>query len=367
MKFAIFYEIPQPHPWTRDSPHNALKGTVEAAVLADKVGFESFWLTEHHFLPELSISTAPEVIFGHIAAKTDRIRLGHGVRLLPNAYNHPIRVAEQAATLDQLCDGRLEFGTGRSATRTELEGFSINPHDTRSQQEEALEFIVRAWTEDEMEHSGKYFSMPRRNVVPKPFQNPHPPLWQATASPDGHYAVGEKGLGLLSFTIGIEPEFLVDRISSYREGIANAKPVGKFVNDRVGVFTMVHCAETNEEAKAVAQDSFEWYCNTSGGFVANFNSWLQDYGTDMGTYSYVKMQAEYGAAQVGNAMSFDELSGKGAVMAGDPARCIEVAKRYEAAGCELLMCLVNPYNIPHDKMMESIELIGRHVLPEFKD
>jgi alkanesulfonate monooxygenase SsuD/methylene tetrahydromethanopterin reductase-like flavin-dependent oxidoreductase (luciferase family) len=87
----------------------------------------------------------------------------------------------------------------------------------------------------------------------------------------------------------------------------------------------------------------------------------------MGTYSYVKMQAEYGAAQVGNAMSFDELSGKGAVMAGDPARCIEVAKRYEAAGCELLMCLVNPYNIPHDKMMESIELIGRHVLPEFKD
>src|SRR5258706_4588395 len=98
MKFAIFHEIPQPHPWTRDSPGIALKNAVEAAVLADKVGFESFWLTEHHFLPELSISTAPEVIFSHIAAKTDRIRLGHGVRLLPNLYNHPIRVAEQAAT-----------------------------------------------------------------------------------------------------------------------------------------------------------------------------------------------------------------------------------------------------------------------------
>jgi alkanesulfonate monooxygenase SsuD/methylene tetrahydromethanopterin reductase-like flavin-dependent oxidoreductase (luciferase family) len=365
MEFAIFYEIPQPHPWTKDSPHQALTGAVEAAVLADQLGFESFWLTEHHFLPELSISTAPEVIFGNIAAKTERIRLGHGVRLLPFQYNHPIRVAEQAATLDQLSNGRLEFGTGRSATRNELEGFSIDPHETRGMQDEALEFIVRAWTEEEVEHSGKYFSMPRRNVVPKPFQAPHPPLWQATSSPDGHRATGEKGLGLLSFTVGVEPEMLVDRITAYRDGISRATPVGHFVNDRVGVFTMVHCAPTMDECREVAREAFEWYCATSGSYVANFNSWLQELSSDLGTYSYVKTMAEAGAANVGTGMTFDDLTGKGAVLAGDPAQCIDVAKRYEAAGCELLMCLVNPYNIPHDKMMQSIELLGREVLPHF--
>jgi len=144
MDFAIFYEIPQPRPWTASSPHEAIKNAVDAAVLADRLGFHSYWLTEHHFLPELSVSTSPELVFANIAAKTERIRLGHGVRLMPHPYNHPVRVAEMAATLDQLCDGRLEFGTGRSATRTELEGFQINPHETRAMQNESLEFIVRA-------------------------------------------------------------------------------------------------------------------------------------------------------------------------------------------------------------------------------
>ncbi|HXA31403.1 MAG TPA: LLM class flavin-dependent oxidoreductase [Acidimicrobiales bacterium] len=366
MEFAIFYEIPQPRPWTPDSPHRALMGAVDAGVLADRMGFHSFWLTEHHFLPELSISTAPEVIFGHLAAKTERIRLGHGVKLLPFQYNHPIRVAEAAATLDHLCGGRFEFGTGRSATRNELEGFSVNPHETRGMQDEALEFIVRAWTEEEVEHEGKYFSMPKRNVVPKPFQSPHPPLWQATSSPDGHRATGEKGLGLLSFTVGVEPEMLVERITSYREGIAEAKPIGKFINDHVGVFTMVHCAPTMEESRDVASEAFEWYCATSGSYIANFNAWLQELSSDLGTYSYVKTQADAGAKQVGTNMTYDDLLGKGAVLAGDPSRCIEVAKRYEAAGCELLMCLVNPYNIPHEKMMQSIELLGEKVLPEFR-
>ena len=378
MDFALFYEIPQPQPWTKDSPHDAIKGAIDAAVLADKLGYHSFWLTEHHFLPELSISTAPEVIFANIAAKTENIRLGHGVRLLPNQYNHPIRVAEMAATLDHLCDGRLEFGTGRSATRTELDGFQINPHETRAQQEEALEFIVKAWTEDEIEWDGKSFSMPQRNVVPKPYQQPHPPLWQATASPEGHTQAGEKGIGLLSFTVGVEPEVLAERIALYREGISRAKPVGKFINDRVGVFTMVHCETDRKSAQDTARESFVWYANISGQLVANFTMWLEELGGGLGSFNYgpyvmvkemmeaAKNKAETDADESGWVITLEDLDEKGAVLCGDPDRVIEVAKRYEAAGCEMLMCLVNPYKIPQDKVMESVELIGKHVLPEFQ-
>lgn len=378
MDFALFYEIPQPRPWTIESPRTALKNAVDAAVLGDRLGYRSFWLTEHHFLPELSISTAPEVVFATIAAKTERIRLGHGVRLLPNAYNHPIRAAEMAATLDNLCDGRLDFGTGRSATRTELEGFQVNPHETRAQQEEALEFIVRAWTEEEIEFEGKYFRMPSRNVVPKPYQQPHPPLWQATASPEGHTQSGEKGIGLLSFTVGVEPEILAERIALYRDGLSRAKPVGKYINDRVGVFTLVHCETDRKAAQDTARESFVWYVNISGQLVANFTMWLEELGTGLGSFQYgpyvmVKEAMEEAAAKAetdpeesGWVITLEDLDEKGAVLCGDPDRIIEVAKRYEAAGCEMLMCLVNPYKIPQDKVLESIELIGKHVLPEFQ-
>jgi alkanesulfonate monooxygenase SsuD/methylene tetrahydromethanopterin reductase-like flavin-dependent oxidoreductase (luciferase family) len=377
MDFALFYEIPQPRPWTASSPHEAIKNAVDAAVLADRLGFHSYWLTEHHFLPELSISTSPELVFANIAAKTERIRLGHGVRLLPHPYNHPIRAAEMAATLDQLCDGRLEFGTGRSATRTELDGFQINPHETRAMQHESLEFIVRAWTEEEMEYEGQFFRMPQRNVVPKPYQQPHPPLWQATASPEGHVQAGEKGIGLLSFTVGVEPEVLAERIAAYRDGLSRAKPVGKFINDRVGVFTMVHCERDRKSAMETARESFVWYANISGQLVANFTQWLEELGTGLGSFNYgpyvmvkeamdkARIAAETDAQQEGWEITLEGLDEKGAVLCGDPDRCIEVAKRYEAAGCQLLMCLVNPYKIPQDKLMESIELIGTRVLPEF--
>jgi alkanesulfonate monooxygenase SsuD/methylene tetrahydromethanopterin reductase-like flavin-dependent oxidoreductase (luciferase family) len=379
MEFALFYEIPHPQPWSRESTKAAFDATVDAAVLGDRLGFSSFWLTEHHFLPELSISTAPELVFANIAARTERIRLGHGVRLVPNPYNPPIRVAEMAATLDHLCDGRLEFGTGRSATRTELEGFQVNPHDTRAMQDEALDFLVRAWTEDEFEFEGRFFRMPSRNVVPKPYQEPHPPLWQATASPEGHVTAGEKGIGLLSFTVGVEPEVLSERIASYRDGLSRAKPVGKFINDRVGVFTMVHCETDRQAAVDTARESFTWYANVSGQLVAGFTAWLEELGGGLGSFDYgpyqmikqameeAKLKAETDAAEAGWSITIEDLDEKGAVLVGDPDRCIEVAKRYEAAGCQMLMCLVNPYKMPYDKVLESIELLGRHVLPEFAD
>ena len=127
MDFALFYEIPVPQPWGPDSDHVAYTNTIEQAVHGEQAGFSSFWTVEHHFLDEYSHCSAPDALYGAIAARTSTMRIGHGVRLLPYPYNHPVRAAEAAAVVDLVSDGRLEFGTGRSSTRAELEGFGADP------------------------------------------------------------------------------------------------------------------------------------------------------------------------------------------------------------------------------------------------
>jgi len=366
MKFALFYEIPVAKPWNEHSEQLAYQHTLEQAILGDKLGFHSVWTVEHHFLEEFSHCSNPEVLYGAIAARTKNIRIGYGVRLLPQPYNHPIRTAESAAVLDLISNGRVEFGTGRSSTRVELEGFDVDPYTTRAMWSEALQHIVGAWTEDSYQADGKYWRMggPRR-VVPKPIQKPHPPLWGATSSPDGHKEIGRHGLGLCSFTVGVPPEDLVDRLRLYREGLAEcSKPVGKFKNEQAATFTMVHCAPTNREAFANAEESFPWYVRTAVSLIGGLADWMA--GKDLGSYSYaeqLKAMADGGGL---DHITFDFLKETGSAVVGDPDRCIEIAKRYEAAGCDLLLCLVNPYKIPHEQVMQSIELMGKHVLPAFK-
>ncbi|HVJ98463.1 MAG TPA: LLM class flavin-dependent oxidoreductase, partial [Acidimicrobiia bacterium] len=275
MKFAMFYEIPVPKPWTPEKEHQAYKNTIEQVKLGDRMGFHSFWTVEHHFLDEYSHCSNPEVLYGNIAAVTENIRIGYGVRLLPKPYNHPIRTAESVAVLDLVSDGRVEFGTGRSATRSEIEGFGIDPHQTREMWDEALRHIVGIWTHEEYEFAGKHWSMPRRNVHPKPLQKPHPPIWGATSSLDGHYEIGQRGLGLLSFTVGNPPEDLEPRIANYRKGLADCTdPVGAFVNPRAATFTMVHCSDTNEKARAEAEESFVWYPKTAGTAIATLADYM---------------------------------------------------------------------------------------------
>jgi alkanesulfonate monooxygenase SsuD/methylene tetrahydromethanopterin reductase-like flavin-dependent oxidoreductase (luciferase family) len=366
MKFALFYEIPVAKPFTDGKEHAAYKNTLEQAVLGEQAGFHSFWTVEHHFLEEYSHCSNPEVLYGAIAAKTSTMRLGYGVRLLPKPYNHPIRSAESAAVLDLLSDGRVEFGTGRSSTRAEIEGFDIDPQDTRAMWSEALEHIVGAWTNEYYQAKGKYWRMggPRR-VQPKPLQKPHPPLWGATSSPDGHREVGRRGLGLCSFTVGVPPEDLAERLELYRKGLAECvQPVGKVKNERAATFTLVHCAPTNEEAFAEANESFPWYVKTAVAHIASLADWMK--GEDLGTYAYAAELKQHQDSGVLEHLTFDFLKDTGSSVVGNPDRCIEIAKRYEAAGCDLLLCLVNPYKIPHDKVMRSISLFGKYVIPAFK-
>ena len=367
MKFALFYEIPVARPWDAASEHRAYKNTIEQALLGERMGFHSFWTVEHHFLEEYSHCSNPEILYGTIAAQTTTMRIGYGVRLLPKPYNHPIRTAESVAVLDLLSDGRVEFGTGRSSTRAELEGFDIDPHETRAMWSEALRHIVGAWTQETYQADGKYWRMgaPRR-VQPKPLQQPHPPIWGATSSPDGHREMGRHGVGLCSFTVGVPPEELAGRIDLYRQGLAECtEPAGKFVNDQAATFTMVHCAPTKSEAYETAAESFVWYVRHGAALIGSVAELLE--GRDLGTYSYAAGPLEHARTGALDHLNFDFLHSSGSSIVGDPDECVEAARRYEAAGCQLLLCLVNPYKIPHEKVMQSIELLGKYVLPEFED
>ncbi|MCZ2109353.1 MAG: LLM class flavin-dependent oxidoreductase, partial [Dehalococcoidia bacterium] len=184
MKFGIFFEHSVLKPWDELSEARVFRQAVEQIVVAEEVGFDQAWEVEHHFLEEYSHSSAPEVFLSYCAAKTSRIRLGHGIALMLPPVNHPARIAERAATLDILSNGRLEFGTGRAATWTELGGFRCEPDDTKEMWDECTRAIVKMWTTDNFSWHGKHFSMPPRNVIPKPLQKPHPPLWVAVQSPE---------------------------------------------------------------------------------------------------------------------------------------------------------------------------------------
>ncbi len=366
MKFALFYEIPVARPWGDRSEYDAYQNTIEQAVLGDQVGWHAFWTVEHHFLEEFSHCSNPEVLYGAIAARTKNLRIGYGVRLMPQPYNHPVRTAESVAVLDLISGGRVDFGTGRSATRAELEGFGLDPHETRDMWREAIGHVVGCWTNDEYEFAGKYWSMPKRRVLPKPLQKPHPPVYGATTSDEGHAEVGGLGLGLCSFAVGVPPEEIGRKIAIYRDAVSRcATPLTGHVHNAAATFTMVNVAPTETEAREVARDSFEWYPKTGARQIATVAEYMAERQQALGNYGYaaeMKAHADDGSLEL---LTLDILLDLNACVCGTPEQAVEMCKRYEAAGVDLLLCLINPYKIPHDKVMQTIELMGREVIPHF--
>jgi alkanesulfonate monooxygenase SsuD/methylene tetrahydromethanopterin reductase-like flavin-dependent oxidoreductase (luciferase family) len=366
LKFALFYEIPVARPWDAGSEHRAYKNTLEQAVFAERCGWHAFWTVEHHFLEEYSHCSNPEVLYGAIAARTSRMRLGYGVRLMPKPYNHPVRTAESAAVLDLLSDGRVDFGTGRSSTRAELEGFDIDPQQTRGMWQEAIEHVVACWTQDEVAFEGKHWRLPRRRVLPKPLQRPHPPIWGATSSDDGHRQMGELGLGLCSFAVGVAPEEVKKKIDLYRAAVKTCeKPLGHWVNDHAATFTMTLCAPSQAEAWQAARESFEWYPKAGARLIGSLAHWMAEQKRELGNYAYAADLANVDRSGALELLTLEYLTGAGACVLGTPQQCLEACRRYEAAGVDLLLCLVNPFKISHEHVMQTIELMGKHVIPHF--
>ena len=356
MKFGLMYEIqvPEPHyPGLEQERYNQVLAQVD---LADEMGFDYFWTVEHHFLREFSHCSAPEVLYGAISQRTRRIRIGHAVALLPGQYNHPVRVAERAAVLDILSNGRMDLGTGRSTTLIEMDGFEVNPEDTRAQWEEAVRMIPRMWTEDTFSHEGQFYTIPPRSVIPKPVQKPHPPMWVACSQPDSFRAAGEMGLGVLCFNLGGYGQ-MEERVAAYRSAVKNANPVGKFVNDQVAALCLIHVGENDEEARRVAAPEGEWFVNKAEEL---YQPW-------QGRQVPASYQFAVSAVQEErvNKTAADHIE-SGAFAMGDPDTVIKVLKNYEEAGVDQILCFMQMGNLAHSRIMDSIKLFGRHVIPYFK-
>ena len=203
------------------------KETLEQCALADKVGFDAIWFVEHHFLTGFSGSPCPEVMFGALSQVTKRIRIGFGVSILP--YHHPVRVAERVAMVDQLTDGRVEVGTGRS-NAYELTGLGVDPSDTRAMWEESITMLPKIWQSDEFSYEGKFWKVPPRRVLPKPFQKPHPRLYLACTQTDSFNVAADKGIGVLS-SATFATNILAEHVKNYRERVKQSTPVGATINE----------------------------------------------------------------------------------------------------------------------------------------
>jgi alkanesulfonate monooxygenase SsuD/methylene tetrahydromethanopterin reductase-like flavin-dependent oxidoreductase (luciferase family) len=356
MKFALLYEIEKLQPWGADGQRRAFQEAIEQIVLAEQVGFETVWTVEHHFLGEFSLSSAPEVFLAALSQHTSTIRIGHGVVLLPFGYNHPVRVAERAATLDIVSNGRLEFGTGRSATFYEMQPFGVDPERTRDEWDEAVRMIPKMWTEDPFSWESERFQIPPRSVVPKPLQQPHPPIWMAGTQPSSAFLAAERGLGFLHFSY-TDPQALDEKVQKYREGIAKCEPVGSFVNDRFAGFTLMFCGRDDREAIQVASPGCEWYVRATNQLYA---IWAQS-----GSQSYQWYAQQFESGRAGEEIDIARMADESVLCIGGPERCAQIARHYEAQGIDQLIFLVQHGSTPHEAIMDSLRRFGEEVIPQF--
>ena len=356
MKFGMMYEIqiPEPHyPGIEKERYDQILAQVE---LGDQAGFDYFWTVEHHFLKEFSHCSAPEVLYGAISQITKRIRIGHAVALLPGQYNHPVREAEHAAVLDILSNGRMDLGTGRSTTLIEMDGFEVDPEQTRAQWEEAIRMIPRMWTEETFSHEGRFYNIPPRSIIPKPVQSPHPPLWVACSQPDSFRAAGEMGLGVLCFNLAGYGQ-MKERVDIYREALKHAHPVGPFVTDQVAALCILHCGEDDEETRRVGAPEGAWFVKMAEELYA---PWQGRAVPESYKFAVDAIQEE----RVDKTAE-DHLA-SGAFAMGNPDTIIEVMKKYQDAGVDQVLCFLQMGNLAHTRIMDSIKLMGRHVIPYFK-
>lgn len=270
MKFGVFYEMQLPKPWAAGDERRLFHEALAQVELADRLGYDYAWEVEHHFLDEYSHSSAPEVFLAAAAARTKRIRLGHGIRqVIPN-YNHPARTAEALATLDIMSDGRVDFGIGEGATRLELGGFFIPAKEKRAMAIEAGEQIANMMVMDPYPgFEGKYFKMPCRNVLPKPVQAPHPPMWMACTNRDTIKVAASLGVGALAFAF-VNPEEARAWADIYYGIIASdaCVPIGHSVNANIAMVSSFSIHHDRAEAIRRGHEGFEFFGYALNALVA---------------------------------------------------------------------------------------------------
>ncbi len=360
MRFGVFYELQLPRPWNKGDERNLFHQALEQVQLADRLGFDYAWEVEHHFLEEYSHSSAPEVFLAAAAARTKSIRLGHGIRqVIPN-YNHPARTAEGLATLDIMSDGRVDFGIGEGATRLELGGIKIPAKEKRAMALEAAEQIANMMVlEPYPGFQGKYFSMPCRNILPKPVQSPHPPIWMACTNRDTIKIAAQNGVGALAFSF-LEPE-QARHWSDIYYGIIKSDacvPLGHTVNANLAMVSSFSVHRDRAEAVRRGCEGFEFFGFALNALVAQdcvpgrTNLW--------GDY-----QAQRGRRDEDVVAAADRVGAYSSGI-GTPDDMRRHLQGFADNGIDQVIFLQQAGRNRHDHICAALELFAAEVMPEFR-
>jgi alkanesulfonate monooxygenase SsuD/methylene tetrahydromethanopterin reductase-like flavin-dependent oxidoreductase (luciferase family) len=359
MRFGIFYEHQLPKPWNEGDEAKLFHEALEQVVLADKLGYDYAWEVEHHFLEEYSHSSAPEVFLSACAALTKRIRLGHGIRQVIPHYNHPARTAEGLATLDIISRGRLDFGIGEGATRLELGGFKIPAKEKRALAIEAGEQIANMMVmEPYPGFEGQGFSFPCRNVVPKPMQKPHPPMWMACTNRDTIKVAASIGVGALAFSF-VDPDEARTWAEIYYGIIKSDQcaPIGHAVNANMAMVSNFSVHHDRAEAIRRGQEGFEFFSYAVNALVAHDvlpgrSRLFEDFQASRARNDDEIIAATKGAAHNRNGI-------------GTPDDIREHIAAFQDAGVDQVIFLQQAGRNKHAHICEALELFAVEVMPAF--
>lgn len=363
MKFGIFYEHQLPRPWHDGAEQRLFNEALEQVELADRLGIDYAWEVEHHFLEEYSHSSAPEVFLAACSQRTSNIRLGQGIRQVIPQYNHPARTAEVIATLDLVSNGRVDFGTGESSAELELGGFRIPVAEKRKIYLEATEQILNMLAMDPYPgYRGRYFEMPCRNIVPKPVQRPHPPVWVACSQRETIRMAARLGIGALTFAF-VDPAEAQSWVDEYY-GIIKSEacvPIGHAVNANICMVSSFSCHHDRETAVSRGLEGFEFFGYALGSLYGfgehkpgRTNLWEE-------FQTVRKPQIEQEVTDFRQALT----GGRGGIGTPDDLRAH--LKKFEDCGVDQVTFIQQAGMNRHEHICESLELFAAEVMPEFKE
>jgi alkanesulfonate monooxygenase SsuD/methylene tetrahydromethanopterin reductase-like flavin-dependent oxidoreductase (luciferase family) len=336
-----------------EAEHRRLVDETRIAEAGDRSGWKYVWVTEHHFLTEYSHISANEVVIPHILARTNRIRVASGIINVTPPVNHPARIAERVAMLDHLSGGRFDFGTGRGSSTTEQAGFGItDPELTKAMFDEVVPEFARMWRQDSYSFDGRFFSMPERNVLPKPYVKPHPPMWVAAGNPETFEKAARLGLGVICFTGG-SPEKMRPLVETYKEHIGSAEPVGDYVNDNVAISTSFLCLDDGDAAR-------DWMTRSRNGRQQSLVfRYLDTFPKPPGIPDWPEEIPDPTLEQL--RVGFE----KGTSIVGTPDDCAEALEKWDAIGVDQLIMGPTGTTYPYELVEESVVLFGEEVIPRF--
>jgi len=373
MKFSLIYEA-QTTDASRAGDRQIFDEIVEQAVLAEEMGFDVIWCVEHTALTNYAHMSAPETVLAFLAGKTSRIHLGHGVVCLPPAMNHPVKVAERIATLDLLSHGRLHFGVGKGGTQQEAGTFGYDLATLYPQIDEAMYLIPKIMTQDEIEHDGEYIKIPRRPIHPKPYQDPHPPMYLACTNTDTLTRAGERGLGALVLGFG-GPEDVTKKNEVYRKAWASRR-----AEDQVGFRPTQHLAalcptivlEDGLQARKIGIKGQRYFMESLGhwygaGPKPDPSKWDDEVtsrdaeGKDVIRTNFASEKVTFDFSDP-NMMLMNPNHAYGTVQ-----DCIGYVQRLIEAGADEILFICQMGTVPQWAQLETLKNIGKYVIPHFRD